>query len=68
MKIECKLLKLSQEKDLSLSKISRLADISYPAILRMAHNKTSSYDIFVLEKLCKVLNCKVSELIDSVPD
>lgn len=68
MKVKCNIIKLSKEKGISLSQLSRKADISYPTILRMANNETSSYDVKILAKLCEALDCKLGELLELVPD
>lgn len=62
---------LLAERDLNYSKISRMTGISVNALSKMGKNRgTGAKQITynVLEKLCKVLNCSVGDLLQYIPD
>ena len=62
---------LLAERDLNYTQLSKITGISVNALSKMGKNrgtgaKQITYE--VLEKLCKVLDCSVGELLVYIPD
>ena len=62
---------LLAERDLNYSKLSEMTGISVNALSKMGKGGgrgSSQITYEVLEKLCKILNCSVGDLLEYVPD
>jgi DNA-binding Xre family transcriptional regulator len=66
--IRLKLKEVIQEKNLSQSKLSRMADVSLNTIQQMYHNAYHDATLSTLEKLAKALRVDVGDLYEVVPD
>lgn len=60
--------RLLGERKMKMSELAMLADISKNALSDLYHEKTDSIRFETLEKICKVLQCSVGELIEYIPD
>lgn len=61
--IRFRLKEVLADKQISMGKLSRLSDVSYSTISRIANNDTSySPTINILQRLAKALNVPISEL------
>lgn len=61
-----RLWKLLIDKKLNKGKLRELANISTPSMARMGKNEYVSLEI--IERICKALNCDISDIIEYVPD
>ncbi len=61
-----RLWKLLIDKKLNKGKLRKLANISTPSMARMGKNEYVSLEI--IERICKALNCDISDIIEYVPD
>jgi DNA-binding Xre family transcriptional regulator len=66
--IRLKLKELLEEKHISQSKLSRLADVSLNTIQAMYHNPYHDAVLSTLDKLARALKVNVSDLYEVVPD
>lgn len=57
------LLNIIYNKGISLSSLSKVVGCSYSNLSNLAHNRTKSIQFDLLEKLCRVLDCEISELL-----
>ncbi|KOP81982.1 hypothetical protein AMS60_05485 [Bacillus sp. FJAT-21945] len=54
---------MAQRNIRSYSELSRLSEVSYGAIRKFAMGQSQRFDADVMEKLCRVLNCDLQDLI-----
>ncbi len=59
--------KLLKEKGLSKNKLSHKAEMNWKQIDNFCTNKITRLDVFVLCKLCTVLECKIEDLLIFYP-
>lgn len=65
MVIRCmKLLKLVIDKGLSKPSLQRLTGMSSPTVMRLSKNETVNTDSLL--KICKVLKCDISDIMNAV--
>ena len=62
-KIRCRLKKVMKQKNLNIYQLERLSGIKYDVLKRYARNEIVRYDSVVLAKICYVLDCEISELL-----
>ena len=65
-RIRCNLYKVMKSKKVSIYQLSRLTNIRYDVIKKYADNLMMRYDTGVLSKICFVLNCSISDIIEYV--
>jgi len=56
------------EKNMSMSRLSRLSDISFSTISRIINDEHYSPTLNTLERIAKALNVSVSELYEEIKD
>lgn len=61
--IRFRLLELLEERGKSLYWLRKETGVSYPALLRYAHNKVRKPDLEIVEKICRALDCKPGDLL-----
>jgi DNA-binding Xre family transcriptional regulator len=66
--IRLRLKEVLHEKNVSQSKLSRLADVSMSTIQEMYHNPYHDAVLSTLDRIAKVLKVKVSDLYEELPD
>jgi DNA-binding Xre family transcriptional regulator len=59
---------LAAQRGLSLYRIAKDAQLSYPAVYNFFHDVSMRYDRRVLDRICQVLACQVSDLLEHVPN
>ncbi len=52
----------------NISKLSEETGLSRPTLSSLYHEKIKRLDLDTLEKLCKVFNCNVQDLIEYIPE
>ena len=60
-----KLWKLLIDRDLKKKDLMQMSGISQSTVTKLGHNESVSTDI--LEKICKGLDCDVSDIMDLIP-
>lgn len=59
--------KIIEEKGISKNKLSQRAEMQRTQLNNYCNNKISRLDIDVLGRLCTVLECEISDLLEFVP-
>ncbi|WP_052890475.1 helix-turn-helix domain-containing protein [Thermogemmatispora carboxidivorans] len=67
MPIRIKLRELAQQKGVSQSRLSRLADLNVGMIQRIYHDPYTNITLSTLEKLARALRVELAELIELDP-
>jgi putative transcriptional regulator len=65
--IKIKLKELLEKKGLSKNKLSHRAEMERTQINNYCNNKITRLDTDVLARLCTVLECELSDLLEFVP-
>ena len=65
--IKIKLAELIEEAGISKNKLSHRAEMQRSQINNYCNNKISRLDIDVLARICTVLECEISDLLEFVP-
>ena len=63
IKIRCNLQHILEKQDITLYKLAKDSNVTYPTLLRYKNNKLKSYSVDVLTKICTTLQCDISDLI-----
>lgn len=66
--IKIKLSDLMGKNKMNISKAAELSGLSRPTLSTLYYEKVKRLDFETLEKLCKLFNCKVEDLIEYIPD
>ncbi len=66
--IKNKLSELMGREKLKMSEVQRMTGLSESTIRRLYHNTASNISLDTLNKLCKALDCKLSDIFEYVPD
>ncbi|WP_096634850.1 helix-turn-helix domain-containing protein [Clostridium cochlearium] len=66
--IQVKLQNILDEKERNLNWLSKKTDISYSTLHKLANNNTTSINFNTLEKICTVLNCSISDILEIKKD
>lgn len=65
--IRIKLDELIEQAGISKNKLSHKAEMQRSQINNYCNNKITRLDIEVLARICTVLNCEISDLLEFVP-
>lgn len=65
--VKINLAKIIEEKGISKNKLSQRAEMQRTQLNNYCNNNISRLDIDVLARLCTVLDCKISDLLEFVP-
>lgn len=68
MKIVIKLDQLLNEHGMSQHELSRLTGIRQPSINEMCRNQTQRLPLDNLAKICEVLECDISDVLELEPE
>lgn len=63
-KINFALKELMDSKNISISDMSKLADVKYDVVKRYYSNDLYQIDLQILAKFCYVLNCNVNNILN----
>jgi putative transcriptional regulator len=64
MKVIIKLDKVLAEREMSQHELARLTGIRQPSINEMCRNQTSRLPLQNLAKICEVLNCELTDILE----
>ena len=67
-KTQCYLKNIMGKRKISMYKLIRLTGLKYEVISKYYYNNVYRYDADVLAKLCYVLDCKISDIIEYIPN
>jgi len=68
MSVHCRLSSILGKKRIKMAELARLTGVSKTTINAMYHDRVQKIDYSVLNRICKVLDCAVADLIEYVPD
>lgn len=66
--IRLKVKEAAKARGISLNKLSRMADMDYKTVRRMANEPNRYVDLETLDKIALALKCDVSELVETVQE
>ena len=66
MMVRIRLKEILQEKDISMSKLSRMSDISFSTISRIINDKNYSPTLSTLERIARALDIPISDLYEEI--
>ena len=68
MSVHCRLSTILGVKRIKMAELVRMTGVSKTTINAMYHDKVQKIDYGVLDRICKALDCTISDLIEYVPD
>jgi DNA-binding Xre family transcriptional regulator len=66
--IKLKIKEVAQAKGLSMSKLSRISDVSYNTLLTIYHKPSHDISIYILDRISQALQVSICDLIEQTPD
>jgi len=63
MTVKIRLKELRNAQEISQNELARLLEMSLANIQKIEYNKAKSIPLDTLERICKVLNCQVGDLL-----
>ena len=68
MAIHCRLSTILGERRIKMAELVRMTGVSKTTINAMYHDKVKKIDYGVLERICKVLECSLADIVEYVPE
>lgn len=68
MAIHCRLSTLLGERRIKMAELSRMTGVSKTTINAMYHDRVRKIDYGVLERICKALDCGLSDILEYVEE
>ena len=68
MAIRVRLRELLEKRGMAQTELQSRSGLGYSTINALYHEKTERIEFATLEKLCEVLECRVSDLLDFAPN
>lgn len=56
------------DRQLKAAELARAAGVNRSAVTALANNRASRVELATLERLCIVLDCRLADLLEIVPD
>ena len=66
--IRLKLKEYLDKNEITRYRLEQLTGIRYSVITKYYHNIVMRYDSDILNRICNALNCKISDIIEYIPD
>ena len=66
-KVDLKLDEFLKEHHISRSSLSRNGQIHYKQLLKYCNNDMQKVDLNLLARICKTINCEISDIIEYCP-
>lgn len=66
--IRLKVKEVAEQKNINMSKLSRLADVSYNTTQALFHNPQHDVSLYILHRIAQALGVSVCDLIEEIPD
>ncbi len=67
-KIVFKLDELLKERNIPKLRLSKDSGLDYRTVLRYCKNDVQNIKVFILERLCQTLDCKVEDIVEFVKE
>ena len=67
VKVDLKLDEFLKEHHISRSSLSRNGQIHYKQLLKYCNNDMKKVDLNLLARICKTINCEISDIIEYFP-
>ena len=68
MAIHCRLSTILGKRRIKMAELVRMTGVSKTTINAMYHDKVTKIDYGVLERICKALDCPLSDIVEYVPN
>lgn len=68
MAVKCNLSRILGEKKMKMSELAEEAGVAKNTVMGLYHERAKGITFEVLEKICRVLNCPVGELIEIIEE
>ncbi len=65
--VRLKIKEVAESKGISMSRLSRLADVSYNTMLILYHKPDHDVSITILDRIAQALNVSICDLIEQSP-
>lgn len=66
--IRVNILEILDKDERNLSWLARKTGLNYSSLHSLANNKTTSISFDTLEKVCKVLNCNIEDVLEIIKE
>lgn len=63
-KVNCDLKSLMDSRSITISDMSKFADVKYDVVKRYYNNDVYQVDLQILAKFCYVLNCNIDNILN----
>ncbi len=67
-KIVFKLKKYLKDRGIPMLQLSKRSGLDYRTVLRYCNTDVKNIKVFILESICKTLDCSVSDILEFVKD
>jgi len=68
LSVHCKLSTILGQKRIKVSELVRMTGVSKMTIYAMYHDRVQKIDYSVINRICKALNCDISDILEYVKD
>ncbi len=68
MRVKLRVREVAQSKDISMAKLSRIADLGYNTVIALWNNPDRDISLSTLVKLAHALKVSVTDLYEEIPD
>ena len=68
MSVHCRLSIILGEKRIKMAELVRMTGVSKTTINAMYHDRVQKIDYLVIDRICKALDCNISDLIEYIPE
>jgi DNA-binding Xre family transcriptional regulator len=62
--VRLKIKEVAESKGINMSKLSRMADVSYNTMLALYHKPHHDVSLYILERIAKALGVSICDLIE----
>ena len=66
--IKCRLFNLLGDRKMSVLALKRETNLSYVALIKLYHEKTSGVTFNTIDRICKSLECSMEELFEYIEE
>ena len=66
--VRLKIKEVAEKQGISMSKLSRLADVSYNTMLILYHKPEHDVSIVILDRISQALKVSICDLLEQIPD
>lgn len=66
--IKNKLSEIMGKRRINMAELAREAGLTHVTVFKIYHNRTQTIQLETINKLCNVLNCRIQDIFEHVPD